>query len=191
MFIYFLISDKMNKIIAILLLAIATCSNLRNLASFNFDTFYTELVNRHNVLRKKHSAGSLTKLADIAKLAQVTADKCKAAQTLQHSGTSYNGQWMGQNLYVIGGAAPTGAGVADSWYSENKDYDYATGKGKTANAMIGHFTQLVWKASKQIGCAVATGTWSGYNPSYFVCCNYFPGGNVQGQYTTNVAKPTS
>ena len=181
----------MNKIIAIILLALATCNNLRNLANFDFSTFYTNLVNRHNELRKKHNAGALTKLADIATLAQETADKCKSAGGLQHSGNSYNGQWMGQNLYVMGGATPTGAQVADSWYSENKDYNYDTGKAKTNGAVIGHFTQLVWKASKQIGCAVAIGSWSGYNPSYYVCCNYFPGGNVLGQYTTNVAKPTS
>ena len=180
----------MSKLLFFFLLALVSCGNLRNLATFDFNTFYTALVNRHNTLRKKHQAGALTKLTDIAKLAQNTANKCKSAGTLQHSGTSYNGKWMGQNLYVSGGAAPTGAAVANYWYSENKNYDYAKGTGKN-NAVVGHFTQLVWKATTKIGCAVAEGTWSGYKPSYFVCCNYFPGGNVQGQYTKNVLKPTS
>ncbi len=180
----------MSKIILLVLIALVSCNNLRTLAAFDFNTFYTALVNRHNTLRKKHSAGSLTKLTDIAKLAQTTANECKKAGKLQHSGTSYKGQWMGQNLYISGGAAPTGAAVANYWYSENKNYDYSTGKSKN-NAVTGHFTQLVWKSTKQIGCAVAIGTWNGYNPSYFVCCNYFPGGNVLGQYTKNVLKPTS
>ena len=84
----------MNKFVLTLLIAIVSCNNLRNLASFNFDTFYTALVNRHNTLRKKHSAGKLTKLAAIAKLAQTTVNNCKSKGTLIHSGTSYNGQWM-------------------------------------------------------------------------------------------------
>ena len=180
----------MNKIFAILLLALTTCKNLRNLADFDFDSFYTELVNQHNLLRKKHKADSLTKLAAIAELAQETADKCKAVNGLQHSGNSYNGQWMGQNLFVMGGAVPTGTEVADSWYEEIKDYDFDTGKSITPNAMIGHFTQLVWKGSKQIGCAVAIGPWKSYNPIYYVCCNYFPGGNVIGYYNTNVVRHT-
>ena len=180
----------MNKILLFFLLALVSCGNLRNLAAFNFNTFYDDLVNRHNTLRKKHQAGALTKLTDIAKLAQNTADGCLAAGGLVHSGTSYNGKWMGQNLFVSGGVAPTGAGVADNWYSENKNYDYASGGSKNGG-VVGHFTQLVWKATTQIGCAVAEGSWSGYKPSYFVCCNYFPGGNMLGQYTKNVLKPTS
>ena len=39
------------------------------------------------------------------------------------------------------------------------------------------------------GCAVAKGKWKGYPPSYYVCCNYYPGGNYEGQYKTNVGKP--
>ena len=181
----------MNKVILLLLLALVSCKNLRDLASFDFNTFYDALVKRHNTLRKKHSAASLTKLAAIAKLAQTTADGCKKAKGLVHSGTSYNGKWMGQNLYVAGGKIPTGDEVANSWYAENSNYNYSTGKAKDTSKAIGHFTQLVWVGSKQIGCAVATGEWAGYNPSYFVCCNYFPGGNVQGQYTKNVKKPTA
>ena len=181
----------MNKIIIALLFVIVSCNNLRNLGDFDFSSFYTSLVNKHNTLRKKHSAQNLSKLAAIATLAQKTANSCKSQGKLVHSGTSYNGQWMGQNLFLMGGAAPTADDVANDWYSENQNYDYSTGKAKKANAVIGHFTQMVWKATKQIGCAVAIGPWGNYNPSYYVCCNYFPGGNVSGQYTKNVAKPSS
>ena len=179
----------MNKFVLALLVTIVSCNNLRNLASFNFDTFYTALVKRHNTLRKKHSASSLTKLAAIAKLAQKTVNNCKLKGDLIHSGTSYNGQWMGQNLYVSSGV-PTGADVANDWYSENVNYNYNTGNAKN-NGVIGHFTQLVWKSTKNIGCAVAVGAWNGYKNSYYVGCNYFPGGNVLGQYTKNVGKPIS
>ena len=58
----------MNKVLLVFLLALVPCKNIRNLVSFDFNTFYNDLVSRHNVLRKKHSAGALTKLTAIAKL---------------------------------------------------------------------------------------------------------------------------
>ena len=96
---------------------------------------------------------------------------------------------MGQNLYVSGGVS-TGADVAHEWYSENVNYNYNTRNPKN-NRVIGNFTRLVWKASKNIGCAVAVGTCSEYKNSYYVGCNYFPVGNVLGHYTKNVGKPKS
>ena len=181
----------MNKFLLIVLLAFVSSENLRGLATFDFNTFYTSLVTKHNTLRKKHNSPALTKLADIAKLAQTTANGCVKQGTLVHSGNTYKNQWLGQNLYLCGGSTPTADGVLNSWYTnEEKNYDYSTGTSKNGGT-IGHFTQVVWKSSKQIGCAVATGTWAGFQNSYFVCCNYFPGGNMSGAYTKNVAKPTS
>ena len=74
--------------------------------------------------------------------------------------------------------------------SENKNYNYKFGKSKNGE-VIEHFTQLVWKSTTHIGCAYAEGTWSGFKPSYFVCCNYYPAGNYQNQYIKNVGKPNS
>ena len=181
----------MNKtIIALLVLAIVSCNNLRNLASFNWNTVYNDLVSTHNTKRKKHGAPSLTKLAAIASKCQTTANNCKSKQDLIHSTDYYNNEPVGQNLFLMGGAAPTGSYITEDWYSENVNYNYNTGESKNGGE-IGHFTQLVWKKSLNIGCAYAVGTWKGYNPSYFVCCNYFPAGNYIGQYTQNVGKPSS
>jgi hypothetical protein len=46
--------------------------------------------------------------------------------------------------------------VVDGWYSEEKYYDYNTGKKKTtapADAVIGHFLQVMGSNIKKIGCA--------------------------------------
>ena len=181
----------MNKtIIVLLLIAIVSCNNLRDLATFDWTKVYNDLVKTHNNKRAKHGAAALTKLAALANLCQTTVNSCKKKQGLYHTSDTYNNNPVGQNLYVIGGAAPTGSGITNDWYSENKNYNYNTGKAKN-NGVIGHFTQLVWKASKKIGCAYAKGTWSGFTPSYFVCCNYYPAGNYANQYTKNVGKPTS
>merc|ERR1719189_2510620 len=93
-------------------------------------------------------------------------------------------------------AAAASARVTDSWYSEEKDYDYATG-GKTAeceaigsSCMIGHFTQVVWNGSTKLGCGFAHGTSQGMQCTWAVC-RYTPPGNYVGQYVENVETPTA
>ncbi|XP_063078317.1 cysteine-rich venom protein Cau1-like [Engraulis encrasicolus] len=61
-----------------------------------------------------------------------------------------------------------------TWYNEVKDYRY--GHGAIGNAVVGHYTQVVWYRSNQIGCAMA------HCPNlqfkYFYVCQYCPAGNV-------------
>jgi len=47
---------------------------------------------------------------------------------------------------------------------------------------IGHFTQVVWKGSTELGIGKA----SGRNGGTFVVANYNPPGNFGGQYNQNV-----
>ena len=46
--------------------------------------------------------------------------------------------------------------AADSWYNEvvKGEYNFATGKSDN-NGVVGHFTQMVWDTSIQLGCAKA------------------------------------
>uniref|UniRef100_A0A0K8R5F6 Putative antigen 5 protein n=1 Tax=Ixodes ricinus TaxID=34613 RepID=A0A0K8R5F6_IXORI len=69
------------------------------------------------------------------------------------------------------------------WYDENKDYDYETG-GYSPNTA--HFTQMVWKSTTQLGCGYAVSSSS----TIFVVCKYHPQGNIDGQYRSNVLRPS-
>lgn len=51
----------------------------------------------------------------------------------------------------------------------------------------GHFTQLVWKASVELGFGKADIDRDGMKCSYYVA-RYRPRGNMGGQYATNVLK---
>jgi hypothetical protein len=44
----------------------------------------------------------------------------------------------------------------------------------------GHYTQVVWRASTQIGCGV-TSCGSGFRMQTEVICNYAPAGNFVGE----------
>uniref|UniRef100_A0A3P8WJH3 SCP domain-containing protein n=1 Tax=Cynoglossus semilaevis TaxID=244447 RepID=A0A3P8WJH3_CYNSE len=60
--------------------------------------------------------------------------------------------------------------AVDSWYSEVKDYNW-NNPGLKSNT--GHFTQVVWKETTQLGVGVATvGTRS------YVVAQYRPAGNM-------------
>lgn len=53
----------------------------------------------------------------------------------------------------------------------------------------GHFTQVVWKASTEIGVGIATYPDSQYGHRTVVCINYRPPGNYLGQFEQNVPRP--
>ena len=172
------------------LILLVSSLNLRNTAAWDFTKFYNDLVSLHNTLRTKHRVGKLTKLQAIATMAQKTATNCAKIKTLQHSQDKYNNQPVGQNLYVKTNA-PSANDVMQGWYyKEEPNYNYSTGKSKNGG-VIGHFTQVVWKSTTLIGCAVATGTYLAYQNSYYVCCNYFPAGNYIGEYVQNVRTPSA
>ena len=51
--------------------------------------------------------------------------------------------------------------------------------------ITGHFTQLVWTSTKEIGVGVAKGP----KGNWVVCCNYSPPGNYSGMYAECVLPP--
>lgn len=79
----------------------------------------------------------------------------------------------GENLYMS--TAPSSwSDAIQAWYDEVKDFKYGVG-ATTEGAVIGHYTQVVWYKSYQIGCAVAYCPKSTYK--YFYVCQYCPAGN--------------
>ena len=57
----------------------------------------------------------------------------------------------------------------------------------------GHFTQIVWKATTEVGCATVDCSDLGNvgGPSPFTVCNYGSPGNYAGEYADNVLRPRS
>ena len=69
------------------------------------------------------------------------------------------------------------------WYDEIQFYDYNTPEFPENFQEVGHFTQVVWKGSKQLGCGHATDGWM-----VFTTCRYDPPGNYYGEFIENVPK---
>lgn len=66
--------------------------------------------------------------------------------------------------------------VVDVWGRESADYQPATHTCRPGR-VCGHYTQLVWRATRQVGCALRV---CGAKDQVWVC-QYTPAGNVAGQ----------
>jgi len=74
------------------------------------------------------------------------------------------------------------AAAINSWAVEVSQYD-------PSNPQPSHFTQMVWKSTTQVGCAVAlcNGIFpASYGEAQFYVCEYSPAGNVIGEFPENV-----
>jgi Cysteine-rich secretory protein family len=117
--------------------------------------------------------------ATIASGAQTWADGCSHT----HSGAA----GLGENLYYSAGSVPTPADAVASWESESTAYTYAAiGDPVNTFSDIGHYTQLVWANTTQIGCGVTHCTTNTPFPGFpewdFIVCRYSPPGNFTGQF---------
>ena len=146
---------------------------------FDLETVRADLLTRHNLYRAKHSAPNLERNSQLEDIAQAYSEKLVTLGYLVHSSNTLNGNYIGENLYFGYNAGYLGTKPVDAWYDEIKDYDFAKSEFTSGT---GHFTQVVWKNSKQVGCGVACGS----NDYCYVTCNYYPGGNYLGQFKTNV-----
>merc|ERR1712241_1096956 len=68
-------------------------------------------------------------------------------------------------------------------FSDNKAVTDATGE-------IGHYTQLVWADTHEVGCGFMTSVKSG-NFENVLVCNYGPGGNFGGEPLYQQGRPGS
>jgi pathogenesis-related protein 1 len=85
--------------------------------------------------------------------------------------------YVGENIYASTGTA-TGPDAVASWVSEGQYYDYASNTC-AAGQICGHYTQVVWKATQKLGCALYNCSSLTYSST--IVCDYGPGGNDGGK----------
>lgn len=123
----------------------------------------------HNGVRQAVGVPSLTWSVELAAFAQQWANTLVARGQFAHRRNSP----YGENLYEITGARTTPGEVVEQWVSESKNYRYGS---NTCRGVCGHYTQIVWRDTRRVGCAVA-----GTARSEVWVCNYDPPGNWVGK----------
>jgi len=138
------------------------------------------ILHDHNIARCMHGASPLTWSDSLASHAQSWADTIKG--DMRHGGMAFDGKHVGQNIAM--GADSAAMEHEDrksvkSWMSEESSY-----RG-TYSSESGHYSQVVWKGSRQVGCGMWSGMSNGWH-TQMVVCDYYPAGNLMGAFSQNV-----
>lgn len=145
--------------------------------------FTSAILNSTNVFRSQHNASAVTwnttlsafassYLASMGSESPESGSECDFA----HSGGPY-----GENL-ALGCDEVTGC--VDLWGDEREQFYYGD---PGFSEQTGHFTQLVWKNTTAVGCGSRLCGTRGW----YLVCEYWPRGNVIGQFAEQVGRQIS
>ena len=128
-----------------------------------------DMLAAHNAVRATVTAPPLIWSDKLATAAQEWANTLIEKKEFIHRPKSK----FGENLFQIEGAKSIPKQVVDRWASEASNYDY---KSNRCHGACGHYTQIVWRDTKEVGCAVARG-----GAREVWVCEYNPPGNYVGR----------
>lgn len=135
------------------------------------------IVEAHNEVRRSARpvpSPTLVPLVEAPELIAAARQWAKSC-SFRHAETA-----SGENLYAAT-QPPSAHEVVASWAAEAADYDLQTGR---CRGTCGHYTQIVWRATRRVGCALERCTRSGpfgNRPWWLVVCRYEPAGNWAGE----------
>ncbi|CAF0890462.1 unnamed protein product [Rotaria sordida] len=136
------------------------------------EEFQQVVLDQHNKYRTQMKANKLQNNNDLHEKAQIRAHAEANEQPIQLS-NDYN-----ENIFVVDTGDPskiTGEHIVAAWYEERHNYNAKN------ESSAPHFSQLIWKISKELGIGHA------YNGQrLFVVALYKPPGNIRGQFPANV-----
>ena len=148
-----------------------------------------DFVPAHNAVRSRHRLPPLRWSPQLASYAQQWADQLRKRNNcrMKHRpGKGRFAQQYGENLLWVGPTRWSDGRVelyrmspetiTDVWADERRDYRYRSNSCKRGE-ICGHYTQIVWRDTQEIGCAKAVCR----DQSQLWVCNYNPPGNYRGK----------
>ena len=145
----------------------------------NLSSAYQQVLDHHNKIRKMVNVPPLVFSASLSSYAQQWAEHLASkGSRIYHSDCIHpDGRDLGENIFW--GSDAESYSVMDaskSWYEEKMDYAYAP-IGASENKNVGHYTQMVWKGTREMGLGVAYTKKGGI----IVVASYYPAGNIIGE----------
>ncbi|KAI1384231.1 PR-1-like protein [Hypoxylon trugodes] len=161
------------------------------------DTFTSAILNSTNTYRSSYNASSLRWNSTLEAFAStyVSTHSTKRSLSLSESFLSIFKKRDGEKCHMAHSGGPYGENLAlgcsdagscvDMWASEVSGYNYDDpGFGEST----GHFTQLVWRDTTDVGCGAKLCPGNG---GWYLACEYWPRGNIIGAFADEVGEPVS
>ena len=143
---------------------------------FKDSSFISTVLQHHNAYRRA------LQLSDLQWSAALAADALTWAKHLAQIDRGEHDQDVvgkeGENLWWGTANAFSYGVMVDAWGSEKKMFRYGAFPDCRSNrtAVVGHYTQIVWRNTQSVGCALV-----GNGRMDYLVCRYSPPGNVYGQ----------
>jgi hypothetical protein len=185
------ISQGLNLLFCVLVSAICVNGDL-----YGADITAVDTIRAHNQIRSKVNRGEYSDQPvanpPVAPLAwdQALAESARAYAAgcvWKHSENRVN---TGENLYASTDRNVSVFDAVASWAGEHADYDFASASCRPGK-QCGHYTQIVWQNTLQVGCASVycpalryengQEVFPGSAGSVYIVCQYRPGGNYVGR----------
>jgi hypothetical protein len=141
--------------------------------------FNQRLLTAHNRERAALGVPPLRWNDRLAADARVWANELAATGRFEHSPDEPGQNPQGENLWAGTPRAFSPESMVHLWALEKRDYRPGVFPNNSRSGDIenvGHYTQLIWRTSRQVGCATAVGA-----QEEVLVCRYSEAGNVYGE----------
>jgi uncharacterized protein YkwD len=141
--------------------------------------FNARLLATQNAERAALGVPAMAWNAKLADDARVWADELAATGRFEHSPDQPGQEPQGENLWAGTPRAYSPEAMVRLWLAEKRDYRSGVFPNNSRSGdveNVGHYTQVIWRSSRQVGCATAVG-----KDEEFLVCRYSEAGNVIGQ----------
>ena len=140
------------------------------------DSFSTRILAAHNRERQRIGQLPLSWSPRLVAEAQTWAETLASRGAFEHSRDRAG---AGENLWVGTAGYFEPEAMIGGFISEKRNFrpGQFPHVSRTGNwADVGHYTQMIWPATREVGCAIAHG-----RGNEVLVCRYFPAGNMVGQ----------
>jgi hypothetical protein len=141
--------------------------------------FNQRVLAAHNAEREILGVAPLSWNPQLAADARIWADELAKTGRFEHSPDEPGQEAQGENLWAGTPRAFAPEAMVKLWLAEKRDYHPGVFPNNSRSGdveNVGHYTQVIWRASRQVGCATAVG-----REEEFLVCRYSEAGNVVGQ----------
>jgi len=144
----------------------------------SLENIYKNILNMHNNIREKIGYKNLDLNNHLSLLAQKTADNFDLLEESNFQIENYNNKPLGINYEKFNEDNSKIKDICEKWIKE--------GNKKQINnfSKIKHFTQIIWKNTKEIGIGFSDLN----NKEKILVILYYPAGNIFEEFNENIPK---